>query len=135
MKIMILAIDPGSDKCGLAVLDYNKYVHYRGIIATPTIETYLQDLLNKLSIESIIIGDGTHSAELKEKFENQFAREVTTVDESHTTEEAEKRYRAENYGLVLKILSTIVSWKPGKPVDDYVAIILAERYIDVQESH
>ncbi|MDI3547043.1 MAG: hypothetical protein PWR10_695 [Halanaerobiales bacterium] len=125
---MILAIDPGRDKCGLAVLDGEMTVRYQGIVSGREIEAYLKQLLNRFEIEGIVLGNGTFSEEMEERLKQNFNLPVHLIDEAYTTCEAEKRYREEHF-RGLKSILRFISWKPSRPVDDYVAVILAERYL------
>lgn len=130
MNKLILALDPGRDKIGIAVVDEELKVYTREIIPEKEIISYLSTLVHKYNIKEIVLGDGTTSEGMKNKLESQFedSYPVQTIDESYTTIEAEKRYRQENPLQGLKKLFKFINWKPKVPVDDYVAVILAERY-------
>jgi RNase H-fold protein (predicted Holliday junction resolvase) len=123
---MILAIDPGKDKSGLAVLDNEKNIYYRKIVASHKIEVYLKELVNRFNIEGFVLGDGTSSRGIEERLQKHFNLPIYLLDEAYTTIEAETRYRQEG----LRKLLSFISWKPARPLDDYVAVILAERYLE-----
>jgi RNase H-fold protein (predicted Holliday junction resolvase) len=126
---MILAIDPGKDKSGLAVLDNEKSIYYRKIVASQKIEAYLKELVNRFNIEGFVLGDGTSSREIEERLQKYFNLPIYLLDEAYTTMEAEARYRQERLQGIKRILG-FISWKPARPLDDYVAVILAERYLE-----
>ena len=131
-KITILAVDPGRDKIGVAVVDGEKNVYFKEIIPSEEFETYIRKVVNKYNIDIIVIGDGTGCQQIKDilvKFLNKKIS-VQTVVEDFSTTEAEKRYLKENPRTGWKRLLFFADWKPEKPVDDYVAVLLAERYID-----
>lgn len=125
----VLAIDPGRDKCGIAILNSNCEVVYNNIVSTVEFELYLAELLNKNKIQNIILGNGTYSDEIKEKISADFKIPVILIDESYSTEKAEERYYQEHYNKGWRKLLSFIKWKPAQPLDDYVAIILAEKYI------
>jgi len=124
----VLAIDPGKDKCGLAVVDFSIQVLCKKIVDREELQAYISRLINIYSIREIIIGDGTFSSEVLEDIKEVTHIPVETVDEAYTTVEAEKRYWQEKGGLWRKIFP-FITWKPARPLDDYVAVILAERHL------
>lgn len=124
----ILAIDPGKDKCGLAIVNYSLLVLSKKIVDRIEFQSYLSQLINIYDIREIIIGDGTFYNEVLKEIKGITDIPVKIVDEAYTTMEAEKRYWQEK-GWLWKKLLFFIHWKPGRPLDDYVAVILAERYL------
>ncbi len=127
--MIILAIDPGKDKCGYAVVNKEKKVYEKGVILTSNLKTYLNKSLNKYSISQFVLGDGTNSDLIKNILLNNFSLPISMVNEDYTTLEAEKRYRQENSKGLKKIFS-FITWRPSEPVDDFVAVLLAERFLE-----
>lgn len=127
-KEAVLAIDPGRNKSGLAVLDFNSKVLYKDIIISEKIRSYLLELFNIYNIKKILIGNGTYSEELIADIKKVAELPIELVDEAYTTVEAEERYRREKDVFWQKILF-FISWKSNKALDDYVAVILGERYL------
>ena len=108
----------------------------RTIIPSAEIESRVKALLQQYKIKEIVLGNGTTSSNLKNKLENvirdssKSSINIELVEEDYSTLEAEKRYHQENPPSGLKkILNIFLDWKPDKPLDDLVAVILAERYI------
>ncbi|ACL70496.1 Holliday junction resolvase RuvX [Halothermothrix orenii] len=124
---MVLAIDPGRDKCGIAVVDRNLKIFYRAIVSPGKLGSYLQKLSHRYSLEGIVLGNGTFSGEVKKIIEATVNIPVHEVDESYTTLEAEERYRQEHY-TGWKVFLKFLGWKPACPLDDLVAVVLAGRY-------
>jgi len=122
--LKVIAIDPGKDKVGIAVVDDDRKVYLKNIINSKDINCYLVDLLADYNIDILIIGDGTFSDKLKKKIKEEIYLPIYMVDEAYSTVEAENRYRQEKKNWLMRLLK----WKPAEPVDDYVAVILAERY-------
>lgn len=131
-KLMfILGVDPGSYKCGLAVLDKNKNVCFHEVVLTKQIISYIKELKDKYLFNEIILGNGTGSKNIKMIIKEKVPDiQVHEVDEKMTTLLARALY--------WKLYPPKGLWKlipaslrlPPRPYDDIVAIILTERYIE-----
>lgn len=125
----LLAIDPGRAKCGVAVVAQDHTVLYRDILTPDALRTHLPELLARFSPERVLVGDGTGGKSL----DNLFASLVTTcpltrIDERHTSEEARKRYLQAHPARGWRRLLPAGLRVPETPYDDFVAILLAERW-------
>ena len=134
MDEMIIAVDPGREKCGIAVVHRQSGVLMQEVIVTARLTVVVQELLAEYKGSMILIGDGTSSREAKEKLtqlgtEGEFVK-VIFIDERHSTDQARERYWREHPPKGWKKLIPVTMQVPPKPVDDYVAVILAERYFD-----
>ncbi|MFW6256990.1 MAG: hypothetical protein ACOC2O_02500 [Bacillota bacterium] len=130
--MQILAIDPGSEKSGIAIIDrQTKEIIKKDIVKTETINSYLSKVENNYKIEKIILGNGTACKKVKKHLQSSLNPEI--IEEGNSTFEAEKLYRKENYSLLKRIMFKIISWKPARPVDDYSAVILAYRFLEQQK--
>jgi len=129
---LILAIDPGRDKIGVAVLDYDGSIHEKEIIKSSELYSYFKLLYNNYNIDNLVLGNGTgreNVFELLSEFKHKLS--ITEIDESYTTVEAEERYfKEEELSILIKFLRKFLKWKPERAVDDYVAVILAERFLE-----
>lgn len=128
---MILVIDPGKDKCGLAVLDQKAKVFERSIINRCDLIPEIEGILNKYGIKEIILGSGTHSKDVeKEIIDLETNINVTFVPEKNSTLLARKRYFKENprQGLLSFVPTSLLV--PPVPIDDWAAVILGERYLE-----
>jgi len=132
MTKYLLALDPGSDKVGTAVLSFQAEEKEKTIVKIEELVDHLTEVFAHYQIEEIIIGNGTGAENiiklLKDNFQN---RRISLVEEEFTTEEAQARYLQEkpmsNYE---KLLRKIVNWKLKKPLDDYAALIIGEKYLE-----
>ncbi|PTW03525.1 RNase H-fold protein (predicted Holliday junction resolvase) [Halanaerobium saccharolyticum] len=127
----LLALDPGRDKVGAAVLSFKSAEKEKTIIKKDELIDHLEEIFNHYQVREIVIGDGTGAEEVKKMVENTFPElKISLVAEEFTTEEAQARYLKEkpmsNYE---KLLRKIVSWKVKKPLDDYAALIIGEKYL------
>lgn len=129
----IISIDPGREKCGIAAVNKLNGVLYKGIIATQTLSSNIEELTTKYQTRIVIMGNGTSSKEAKKLLEaieiNGEGLKITLVDEYRTTDDGRRRYWRENPPQGLRRLIPITMQTPPLPVDDYVAVILAERYL------
>lgn len=126
----VLAVDPGRCKCGVAVVrnSDNIEVLHRAVVSTEQISDILIDLCARYSPEAILIGNGTTASFVKE-MADRLDRLVELVDERLTSVEARKRYFRENPPKGLRKFIPTSLQTPNVPIDDYVAVILAERYL------
>ena len=129
---MILGLDPGRDKCGLAVIDRDRLVTHRVVDSSVAI-ALIQQLCQDYPVDLIVMGDGTTSKNWREQIESSLARKIkiAMVNEKNSTLEARDRYwlmyppnRVQR--LIPKGLRV-----PPRPVDDIVAILLIERYLAI----
>lgn len=123
----VLAIDPGRDKCGIAVLSPQGDVLLHEIVPTAALETRVSELAAEYA-PRIIMGDGTTSAATKARIEAQVGA-VTLVDEYRTTEEGRRLYWAENPPRGWRRLVPRGLLTPAVPVDDFAAVALAWRFL------
>ena len=124
----IVGIDPGRDKCGVAVLNSGGEIFFEQVIETAEFETVLKNLLAQYKLELAILGDGT-THKNAEKILRSLNLEVKIVDEKHTTEQARLLYWKKNPPRGWrKFLPTSLQVPPA-PVDGIVAEILVKRHL------
>ncbi len=127
---MFLAIDPGQAKCGWALMDSDGRLVGRGIWPRAALMPNLADLVASRPIELIVLGDRTgHRGILEELSQSPDWRgRIHLVDEDRSSEEARRRYTQESTRGWRRLIPASLRY-PDKPYDDYVAMILAERYL------
>ena len=126
-----LGFDPGRDKCGMAVVENNRCLHYHEVILSDDVTEKLASLCQQFPIEQLIMGNQTTAKQWKIKLEKILPRPIpiTMVDERNSSVEARDRYW-EMYppqGLTRLIPQGLRV--PPRPIDDIVAILLIERYL------
>jgi RNase H-fold protein (predicted Holliday junction resolvase) len=129
---MILGFDPGKDKCGIAVMGRDKKVCYHQVVPSESALSTIQSLCEQFAIELLVLGDQTTSKSWKQKLMQSLSPEIEIirVDERFSSLEAKDRYW-EMYpptGLARLIPQSMRT--PPRPVDDIVAIVLIERYLN-----
>ena len=129
----VLAIDPGRAKCGVAVVrrsgpDSLDVLHQR-VVSTADLPAVLTDLTTRFSPDAVIVGNGTTADRALEAARRSTGLDVQVVDEKFTSLLARKRFFQENPPRGLRKLIPVSLQTPPRPIDDYVAVILAERYL------
>ena len=133
MEPPILAIDPGREKCGVAVLEQGKNVLWHGVVPTAELMPVSRELTKQYGLRTVILGNQTYSGEirgtLQSLLDSQLVSEIIFVDERGSTEAARSRYwqalppsgwrRFLPRGLLI----------PPCAIDDFAAIILGERFL------
>ena len=127
---MLMGIDPGRNKCGVAVLtDEGKEV-LKEISKTSDLSKKLEELLQDYSIDKIILGNGTYADKVFNILKLFFdEKEIIFVEEENSTYIAEEKYLKENPPLGLSFLNKVMKFKPKRPLDDYTAVVLVEKYL------
>ncbi|MBR1730127.1 MAG: pre-16S rRNA-processing nuclease YqgF [Selenomonadaceae bacterium] len=128
---MILAIDPGRDKCGVVVMSESGEIKFQKVIETINFSTTILELEKDFDLRIVILGNGTTSKELKLTIEKIISIPIKVVDEKHTTEEARKLYWIKNPPQGWRKLLPTTMQVPPMPVDDLVAEILAKRFLSI----
>lgn len=130
----VLAIDPGRNKCGFAVVrrseEHKVELVWSSVIPTSHLIPKIHEAYAAEAFHLVVIGGGTHSGPVIETIrENLPSLAILEVDESNTTLQARERYWEHNPRKGLKRLFPATLFEPPVPVDDYVALILAERVL------
>jgi len=135
MSTPILAIDPGKDKCGLAVVTRAGQVLERRIVATSEIAAVLPEWLQRFAIAQIIVGDSTTSQTMRATLSTLApSLEVIAIGEKNSTLEARDLYWRENQPRGWRRVLPLSLQEPPEPVDDFAAIVLAQRFLKSLEN-
>ncbi len=131
----VLAVDPGTTKCGFAVVRRTDQglieLIWRAIVPTEEIAEGLAQAQAAAAFSMIIVGTGTRSrAVITELQEILPSIGILTVDEKETTLKARERYWIENPRRGWRKFLPATLQTPPEPVDDFVALILAERVLN-----
>lgn len=126
---MFLGVDPGRDKCGVAVLNQMGEIKFQKVIATENFSEVIKKLSEEFNLELAILGNGTtHKA--AENILKKFLP-VKIVDEKHTTEQARKLYWKKNPPTGWRKFLPTSMQVPPEPVDAIVAEILVKRFLNL----
>jgi RNase H-fold protein (predicted Holliday junction resolvase) len=133
---VVIAIDPGREKCGVAVVAAKRGVLFRAVVDSKKLTELVGRLNSAYHPVRILMGNGTGHNPLAQEMalilkNRQEADEnsLLLVDEYGTTEDARRLYWRENPPRGWRRLIPLGLQTPPEPVDGYVAWILAERYL------
>ncbi|SRR6056297_593316 len=133
--VMLMGIDPGRKKCGIAIVTEKGEEVEKEITETSNLSRKIEQVLSRFSISKCILGNGTYADKvfnilqllMKEK-------KIIFIEEENSTYIAEQRYLKENPPLGLNFLNKIIKFKPKRPLDDYTAVVLVEKYLKREKS-
>lgn len=129
MNDEILAIDPGREKTGTAILKNSDVLEHK-IINSEELVQIIKSLLEKYIIKTIVMGNGTSSKKKYDLLKQEFIdRDIVLINEYRTTDEARKLYFQENPPKGWKKLIPLGMQVPPVPVDDYAAIVIGRKYL------
>ena len=130
LRAPVLAVDPGRDKCGIAVVAADGRVLHQAVVAAADIAETVAKVISEHEVRTLILGDRTAA----KKVESALLRANLTlkpvlVDEHRSTEQGRRRYFRDNPARGWRRLVPVTLQTPPRPYDDCVAIVLAERYL------
>ena len=129
MNDEILAIDPGREKTGIAILNNSDVLEHK-IINSDELVQIIKSLLEKYIIKTIVMGNGTSSKKKYDLLKREFIdRDIVLINEYRTTDEARKLYFQENPPKGWKKIIPLGMQVPPVPVDDYAAIVIGRKYL------
>ena len=125
----LLAIDPGSAKCGVAVVERDGEVVYQAVVPAEGLAATALDLALAYRPLAVVVGNGTGSKPLLLQLQAAgLPAPLVPVDESHTSEAARALYLEAHPARGWQRLLPPSLRTPSVPYDDYVAVLLARRY-------
>lgn len=132
-KRWVLALDPGSDKVGYAVVYYDLSHGEMGIAYLSEMQRVFRrfcatDVDDRP--QAVVMGNGTAAAVLCRLYNDlQLDISVRFAEERNTTYKARGRYFAENPPTGIWRLVPLGLQTPPRPVDDYAAWLIGEKYL------
>ena len=70
MDYLVLSVDPGRDKCGLAMVSLSQGILIKKVIQTVQLENEINEMIHEHRPDTIIMGSGTGAKKLKRVLEN-----------------------------------------------------------------
>jgi len=136
MALILLAVDPGRAKCGLAVVREPDTARVapvcleRRVVETERLTLAVGEILRRRpEISRLLLGNATHSATLRKALSDVFPQmPLEMVNEYNTSARARARYVQENPAPGWRRLLPPGMRSPEVPYDDYAALLLAEDY-------
>ena len=126
----VMGIDPGRDKCGVAVLSAAGDIKFQRVVATDELADVIKTLSAQFELSTVILGDGTTHKFAEQKISDA-GLSFKLVDEKHTTEEARRLYWQKNPPTGWRRFLPTSMQVPPEPVDALVAEILVKRFLEM----
>ncbi|NET01640.1 MAG: pre-16S rRNA-processing nuclease YqgF [Sphaerospermopsis sp. SIO1G1] len=128
----ILGFDPGRDKCGVAVMGLDRRLYYHQVITASEAIADISSIRQQYPISLIVMGDQTTAKKWEKRLNQELipSLNIILVDERYTTLEARDRYWQMFPPTGLTKLLPKGMRQPPRPIDDIVAILLIERYLN-----
>ncbi len=126
---VVVAVDPGRSKCGLAAVSAEGVLERR-IVETDQVGEAAAEMAERHNAAVIVLGSRTGYKEVLGKLtEAVHGLPIERVEEDMTTLQARRRYWQERPPRGLWRLIPEGLRAPREPIDDYAAVLLAERYL------
>jgi len=134
MERVVLAIDPGSSKCGMALVkrtvDGDIRILWRCIAPRAELLARISEAAQIEGFSMMVVGKGTTSKVLVEEIRDEHpSAAILLVDETDTSLQARERYWEHHPRRGWRKFLPSTLQVPPEPVDDFVAMILAERVL------
>lgn len=136
MPHFIVGIDPGTSKCGLAVLNERGHCLQRVVVSTSQWPATITRWAREYTISVLVLGDRTGSADFHRQLEAMLTSEphlagvgIAMVDEHLSSVQGRRLYLLNHRSGWRRLIPLGLQY-PSEPYDDYVAEVLARRYID-----
>lgn len=126
--MIVLAVDPGSHKTGLAVVAQDGNVLYKGIEPTNDVLAACEQLAARFKVKAVAIGKGTNARVLTERLQT-LGCPIKLVDERETTLRARALYFADHPPRGWRRLVPLGMQMPPRPIDDYAAVLIGQRFL------
>lgn len=124
---MIVAIDPGREKCGVACVQRDGTLVWCEIWPRGEFATRLQVLVG---VETFVLGHSTASAQIGEVVRSVFPNvPLHEIDETNSTLEARGVFWEKHPPRGWRALVPLSLQTPPRPIDDYAALVLAHRWL------
>ena len=126
----VLAVDPGRDKCGIAVMGADGQLLHKAVVPAGQVASEVARLIAEHTVTRLLLGDRTAAREVGQALRRGgISLTPILVDEHHSTELGRRRYFRDNPPRGWRRLLPVGLQTPPRPYDDYVAVVLAERYL------
>lgn len=129
---IVIGFDPGKLKCGLAVMTTSGQLISHEVVTSEEALSRLELLHRQYNFNLLVMGDQTTSKSWKKQITSVLPDTVNVVlvDERYSSLEARDRYWELYPPAGLTKLIPKGMRQPPRPVDDIVAIVLIERFLN-----
>lgn len=130
----VLAVDPGTSKCGLAVVGREGGCLQRVIVNREDLITQVRQYLESFPVERVLVGGATGSKPVVQELKQHLSVPIEVVNEFRTTERARGRYFKDHPPRGFWRLVPLGLQTPSVAIDDYAAIVMAEDWFSGKET-
>ncbi|HEY5095340.1 MAG TPA: hypothetical protein VII69_09515 [Candidatus Eremiobacteraceae bacterium] len=131
---VIIGIDPGSAKCGYAVVGSDGARLALEVLPIGDLPERVSRDVRASDVEAICIGHATNSRDVERLCRLRWPEiPVVIVDETNTTLDARRRYYEENPPRGLLRLLPRGLLVPSAPLDGYAALLIIERWLPLRQ--
>jgi RNase H-fold protein (predicted Holliday junction resolvase) len=129
---VILGFDPGRQKCGVAIVGVDRTLLFHEVIPAEAAIQTIEKLRQQFPVTTLVMGNQTSAKEWKEKLSSELTDppRIVLVNERYSTLEARDRYWKMFPPSGLTRLLPQGLRTPPRAIDDIVAILLIERYLE-----
>jgi RNase H-fold protein (predicted Holliday junction resolvase) len=126
----VLGIDPGTDKCGLAVVTGQAEALYRAVTDLGELPVVLGEISRRFGPLQVALGNRTGAARVEEIIRGALPEaRVALVGEHRSTEEARRLYWRYHPPTGWRRLVPRGLLLPPEPLDAYAAQVVAQRWL------
>jgi hypothetical protein len=130
----VLAVDPGSAKCGMALVRRNGEgkldLLWRKVVLVEDLLGAVQEACAIEPTAMVVVGSGTGSKGVVHQIRGLLpSMGILVVDEQNTSLQARERYWEHHKRRGWRRIVPATMFLPPEPFDDFVALILAERVL------
>ncbi len=134
MKKTVLSIDPGTSKCGMALVQRDETgslkLLWHDVVPADAVIVKLHEAYIVEEFHLVIIGDSTGSKKVKTDLTKHLpSMGILVIDEKETTIQARERYWEYNPRKGWRKFLPATLQVPPEAYDDYAALVLAERVL------
>jgi hypothetical protein len=128
----VIAIDPGTEKCGLAVVRPDRSVAARAIVPSHRVTARVMEWAARLQPQALLVGAGTGALAVRQALLSS-GLDAASAPEKNTTIRARALYFREHPPRGWRRLVPLSLQVPPAPVDDYAAVLIARDYLDARQ--
>lgn len=132
--MMLLGVDPGRSKTGLALVDEAGNIKKLHIAFMQNFLQELEVFCKGVELKAVVLGDGTNSKTVSQVIAEKYpGLDQHIVGEAYSTEEARKLYWEVNPPKGWKKLVPMGLLVPNEPLDAYAAVVQVRRWLKARE--
>jgi len=129
-KELILGVDPGSSKTGVALVTAGGEIKNTEVLLMADFTGALEEFLGQQEVSLCVMGNGTTAGAMKAALHELLPSvEIILIDEANSTEEARALYWQLNPPKGLRKLFPLGMQVPPVNLDGLAAVVLVRRYL------